>query len=48
MYYKTEIRKVGLYENDGEKEEYLDSLDKKAEREYRGNPLFIFQLLFGK
>ena len=37
VYYKTEIRKVGLYENEGEKEEYLDCLDRKAEREYKRN-----------
>ncbi|MGL5244435.1 MAG: hypothetical protein ACRC7R_04560 [Sarcina sp.] len=36
-YYKVEIRKVGLYEGEIEKEEYLESLGRKAEREHKRN-----------
>ena len=37
VYYKTEIRKVGLYEDIDERVEYLNSLEKKADREYKRN-----------
>lgn len=36
-FYKIEIRKVGLYESEIEKEEYLESLKRKAEKEYKKN-----------
>lgn len=35
VYYKTEIRKVGLYEDVDDRVEYLNSLEKKADREYK-------------
>ena len=37
VHYKTEIRKVGLYEDIDERVEYLNSLEKKADREYKRN-----------
>ena len=37
VYYKTEIRKVGLYEDIDERVEYLNSLERKAERECKRN-----------
>jgi len=36
-YYITEIRKVGLYEYLEDRLEYLDSLEKKADREQKRN-----------
>lgn len=36
-HYKTEIRKVGLYEDIDDRVEYLNSLEKKADREYKRN-----------
>lgn len=35
VYYKTEIRKVGLYEDIDDRVEYLNSLERKIEREYK-------------
>ena len=37
VYYKTEIRKVGLYDDIDERVEHLNSLEKKADMEYKRN-----------